>query len=104
MVRLTIRISSVPTEGPCGVCGSPIAPAGGPALFLAEGSAAVCRECGDRHAPSLAALLYLGRVAERVGRVGRHTLTLPIRMMIDLTHAAEMYAGSAGAKKTPRAA
>jgi hypothetical protein len=104
MPPFVIRISPVPGDAPCGVCGAAVAHAGGPALFLAEGSAAICRECGDRHAPGLAALLHLGRVAERVGRAGRHTLSLPITMMIDLAHAAETYARSAGANKLKRAA
>lgn len=104
MASLVIGIIHLPTKTPCGVCGRPTSHAPGPALFVAESVAAVCRECGSLHAPSLAALLKLGRVAERVGRVGRHTLSPPLAMMIDLAHAAEAYTHSNLGPKTMRAA
>jgi hypothetical protein len=48
--------------------------------------------------------LHLGQVAERAGRVGRHALTLPFGLLIDLAHAAETYTHSTGAKKAKPAA
>jgi len=56
----------------------------------------VCRSCGKKHAPSLAALLDLERVAQRVGRIRRHTLVPPFEALLDLARAAEVYTASAG--------
>jgi hypothetical protein len=68
--------------------------AAGPRLFLADGPV-VCRQCGRKHAPSLAALLDLAQVAERVGRIGRYTLVPPLGALLDLARAAEDYTHAA---------
>ena len=52
---------------------------------------AVCDDCGRKHAPSLSALVDLAKVAERVGRIGRHTLVPPMTALLDLARAAENY-------------
>jgi hypothetical protein len=51
----------------------------------------VCHDCARQHAPALAALLELARVAERVGHIGRHTLVPPLGTLLDLARAAENY-------------
>ena len=91
MPHLTIKLTSLPGHGVCGLCGKATAPAGGPGLCLDDGCDAVCRECGKRHAPDLAALLDLAHVADRVGRIGRHTLVPPLNALLDLARAAENY-------------
>ena len=48
-------------------------------------------KCGRKHAPSLVALLDLAHVAERVGRIGRHTLVPPLDALLALARAAEEY-------------
>jgi hypothetical protein len=55
----------------------------------------VCQDCGRKHAPSLAALVGLANAAERVGRMGRHTVFPPLTALLDLASAAEKYATAA---------
>jgi hypothetical protein len=55
----------------------------------------VCQNCGRKHAPSLAALVGLADAAERVGRMGRHTVFPPLTALLDLASAAEKYASAA---------
>jgi hypothetical protein len=43
-------------------------------------------------APELTALIDLAAVAERVGRIGRHTLVPPMAALLDLARAAEQFA------------
>jgi hypothetical protein len=64
------------------------------ALCLAESQDCVCRRCGKQHAPSLTALLDLAGAAERVGRIGRHTVFPPLGALLDLARAAENYTGT----------
>ena len=61
---------------------------------LADSLEAVCQECGKKHAPSLAALVHLAHVAERVGRKGRQTLVPSFGALLDLAHAAENYSSA----------
>ncbi len=92
MAQLTIRLDA-PHAAParCALCGGSTAGAAGPQLAVAGAEATVCRSCGKRHAPSLVALLDLARVAERVGRIGRHTVVPPMGAILDLVKAAEDY-------------
>ncbi len=90
MAQLTIRLDSAHTTTRCSLCGGPVA-GSGPHLSVADEGTKVCRECGKRHAPSLVALLDLARVAERVGRIGRHTVVPPMATILDLVKAAEDY-------------
>jgi hypothetical protein len=71
-----------------------LASTSGPGLSLTVCSSPVCHSCGKKHAPVLAALRELGRVADRVGRIGRHSPLLPLRTLLDLAHVAERYADS----------
>jgi len=92
MAHLMIQMNALEGAEGCDICGGRTSPGPGPRLARADTRAAVCRECGKRHAPSLVALLDLARVAERVGHVGRHTLVPPLTVMMDLVQAAEDYA------------
>src|SRR5947209_6682564 len=94
MAQLTIRLDAphtTPSPLRCALCGGSAASAAGPQLAVAGAESAVCRPCGKRHAPSLVALLDLARVAERVGRIGRHTVVPPMCAILDLVKAAEDY-------------
>ena len=55
----------------------------------------VCRGCGKRSVPNLAALLDLAHVAERVGKQCRHLLTPSMESLLDLARAAENYCTAA---------
>jgi hypothetical protein len=55
----------------------------------------VCRDCGKKRAPSLVALVDLARAAERVGRIGRHTVCPPLSALLELARAAENYTHTA---------
>jgi hypothetical protein len=90
MANLSIQCLST-TNNTCGLCGKAAKYAVGPRLFLSDTGDVVCRDCGQRHAPALAALLDLASVAERVGHVGRHTLVPPMAALLDLARAAERY-------------
>ena len=63
----------------------------GTQLVLADSLLPVCDRCGRRHAPSLAALVELANEAERVGRIGRHTVFPPYSALLDLARAADNY-------------
>jgi hypothetical protein len=91
MATLTIKLNPEFTTECCGLCGGRTGTAAGPRLFLADSPDAVCRRCASKHAPSLVALLDLAQVAERVGRIGRHTLVPPLGALLDLARAAEDY-------------
>ena|SRR5712692_5081126 len=91
MARLVIQLDVEGTQDACALCGAQVLLAGQPQLYLAETRNVVCLDCGRRRAPSLAALLDLARVAERVGRIGRHTVAPPLNALLDLAHAAEKY-------------
>ena len=91
MAHLTIRLDAPHTPSCCGLCGGSTGTAAGPRLADADSEITVCRTCGKRHAPSLVALLDLARVAERVARIGRHTIVPPMGAILDLVKAAEDY-------------
>jgi ribosome-binding protein aMBF1 (putative translation factor) len=84
----------------CGLCGRQTKSGPGPELFVAESAAPVCRDCGRNVAPELTALLGLGQVAERVGRMKRHTLVPPLEALLELAGAAESYASHTAALKS----
>lgn len=91
MTDLVIHARSARTNDICALCGAPAAYGAGPQLFHGDRPGLVCRECGKKHAPSLVALLDLAGAAERAGKIGRHTLTLPLTTLLDLARAAEDY-------------
>jgi hypothetical protein len=98
MAQVTIRQDAPHTPARCGLCGRNTSATSGPHLAVAGGEADVCRDCGKGHAPSLVALLDLARVAERVGRIGRHTVVPPMGAILDLVKAAEDYLSLAADK------
>ncbi|MBI3407965.1 MAG: hypothetical protein HY040_06370 [Planctomycetes bacterium] len=95
MERFTISYIDESTSECCPLCGEAILCRKGPRLVLNGVDEPVCRECGNRAAPNLVALLDLAKVAEKVGRQSRHLLTPPMEAMLDLARAAENYSHSA---------
>ncbi len=91
MTNLAIQLPPGCASGPCPLCGRQIESEEGPQLCLADHAQVVCRDCGKKHAPPLVALIDLARTAERVGRMGRHTLSPPMVALLDLARAAENY-------------
>jgi hypothetical protein len=91
MPQLTIALHSDASAVCCGLCHRPHEFPAGPALCLENGQQPVCRDCGRKAAPSLVALLDLAVVAERVGRVARHTLIPSLETLLHLARAAENY-------------
>jgi hypothetical protein len=92
MNDFAIRNRMLTDHLPCGFCGSQTMFAAGPELYLMDSSEPVCRDCGRKAAPQLAALLKLAHVAQRVGRIKRHTLMPPLEALLELAGAAEVYA------------
>ena len=101
MRDLVIQLHSGGTPDACAWCGEATGGDAGLALFDAASQDYVCRQCGQQHAPSLVALLDLAGTAERVGRIGRHSVFPPLGALLDLARAAENYSGSTA--RRPRA-
>src|SRR5947207_2966165 len=91
MTQLMLQWKPTATNDPCGLCGRPAEASAGTQLVLADSQQHVCLDCGRRHAPSLAALRELASEAERVGRIGRHTVFPPYTALLDLARAADNY-------------
>src|SRR5207302_1355008 len=96
MQGVTIRLFEESQATNCPVCGQQhqLGPAG-PGLFLETHAQPLCRGCGKKVAPAMAALLELALAAERVGRCSRHMLTPPMESLLELARAAENYSDSA---------
>jgi hypothetical protein len=62
-MNLAIKLNSNPNPEPCPLCGEMTNPNIGAELTLADNMLVVCRPCGQRHAPTLTALLTLGFIA-----------------------------------------
>jgi hypothetical protein len=92
MTQLMLQWKPTATNDPCGLCGEPAGAPAGTQLVLADRLLPVCLDCGRRHAPSLAALVQLANEAERVGRIGRHTVFPPYTALLDLAAFAANYA------------
>ncbi len=95
MIQLTVRCQSTTTEEPCGLCGQMQVLEPGNQLVLVETGAPICADCGKKHAPSLDALVQLASTAERVSKIGRHTVFPPLSALLDLASAAEKYSCAA---------
>jgi hypothetical protein len=92
MPQWMIKLLSENPHSQCALCDRPLPAEAG--LYLcreADPEEVICRECGRQQAPSLAALLDLAGVAQRVGQIGRHTLVPPLHALLDLVRAAENY-------------
>jgi len=98
MTNLVIQLRANGSSDGCAFCGKQTG-AGGAQLFLAATQEPVCRDCGKKHAPALAALLDLARAAERVGRMGPHTVSPPLAALLDLARAAENYTCSTSPRR-----
>jgi hypothetical protein len=94
MTQLMLQWKPTATTDPCGLCGQPAQAAVGTQLVVADTLQPVCSECGRRNAPSLAALVQLATEAERVGRIGRHTIFPPYTALLDLARAADNYSAA----------
>jgi hypothetical protein len=94
MQDYTIR--QVEEAGPirCPKCGQAYVGRPGLGLFEEEQDVPICRSCGKKAAPTMAALLELAQTAERVSKSGRRLLTPPMESLLDLAHAAEAYSHS----------
>jgi hypothetical protein len=88
---MSIKLVSAEGKDVCGLCGQETAMDSGPRLYLVDREVGVCQGCGQKHAPSLVALLTLAKVAKRVGTIGRHTVVPPMEALLDLARAAENF-------------
>jgi hypothetical protein len=95
MHELILQSTAEATTEPCGLCSRPADYPAGNRLALAEGGEPVCLDCGRAHAPSLAALVNLADAAERIGKIGRHSVFPPLTALLDLASAAEQYTSAA---------
>jgi hypothetical protein len=94
MTKLLLQWKPTGTNGPCAACGQPTQAPAGARLVLADSLQPVCLECGRSHVPSLVALVELANEAERVGRIGRHTVFPPYTALLDLARAADNYSAT----------
>jgi hypothetical protein len=94
MTQIVIQFDQAIESESCTICGGPAGQEEGPRLSHADNLEPVCRQCGHAHAPWLVALVDLASTAERVGRIGRHTLVPPLTSLLDLARAAEDYTSS----------
>lgn len=104
MTDLVIHFDDACDTDACALCGGKTGGGRGPRLSRAGSRDAVCRSCGRQHAPGLAALVELAHTAERVGRIGRHTVVPPLTSLLDLARAAEDYTTATPARYRPAAA
>jgi hypothetical protein len=100
LTQLVLHHSPTAREDFCGLCGRPTTAPAGTQLCLPNSDLA-CKDCGRKHAPSLAALVHLASEAERVARIGRHTVFPPLTALLDLARAAEAYHQSAASLEKP---
>lgn len=94
MTQLIVQSEPAGDDG-CALCGRPAGAVAGVYLVLGDGSGPVCQDCARKAAPSLAALVRLADAAERVGRIGRHTVFPPMTALLELARAAEHYSQAA---------
>jgi hypothetical protein len=100
MPHCTIRLSDASHAPCCPSCGQHHHLASrGPRLFLETHADPLCRGCGKKLAPAMAALLDLAHTAERIGRRSRHMLTPPMESLLDLARAAENYSDSSPCRR-----
>jgi hypothetical protein len=96
MTHLAIQFQTTCVQETCALCGQAARTGEGPCLVLADRPEPVCRACGKEHAPSLVSLLDLATTARRVGRIGRHGMSLPLSALLDLARAAENFLDASG--------
>ena len=94
MAEFAITLDRPNIEDCCCVCHGPLTESDGPKLCRAACHSPVCRSCGRKHAPQLAALVDMAEVAGRVGQIGRHTVMPSLNSLLELARVAENYADS----------
>src|SRR5215469_12660740 len=83
MQQCNIRLCDESHRHACPVCGREHGlNVQGPGLFLEAHGSPLCRPCGKKLAPAMAALLDLAVAAERIGRCSRHMLTPPLESLL----------------------
>lgn len=92
MIQLLVRNSPHPVMDCCPLCGQQTTIPAGTQLVLATTQQAVCPPCGKHHDPALAALVQLADEAERIGKIGRHTVVPPYTALLELAQAADNFA------------
>jgi len=102
--RLAIAVKDCSAQESCALCGRAISLLGDLCLCREDDLGKVCGSCGAEHDPALTALLELARVADRIGRMGRHVLAPPLGALLELAHAAEAYTAAADKRKRLRKA
>jgi hypothetical protein len=95
MPQVILECQATAADAPCGCCGRQVQATAGARLILADTEAPICPDCARLHAPSLAALVNLADAADRVGRMGRHSVFPPLTALLDLASAAERYTSAA---------
>lgn len=101
MIQLLVRYSPTAVHDACPLCGQGVSQPAGPQLVLAGTDRPVCYPCGKRHDPPLAALVQLADEAQRVGKIGRHTVVPPYTALLDLAQAADNFATKAPPTPSP---
>src|SRR5947209_1745153 len=94
MIHLVLQHSPDGCTGPCGLCGQPVTLSQGLQLFLVDKRRPVCSCCAKKAAPALAALVGLACAAERMAKIGLHTVSPPLSALLELARAAEHYTGT----------
>jgi hypothetical protein len=102
LTQLVLQHSPTAREDFCALCGRPTTAPAGTQLCLPNSELA-CKDCGRKHAPSLAALVHLAAEAERIARIGRHTVFPPLTALLELARAADAYHYSATHLERPTA-
>jgi hypothetical protein len=90
MHHLNVTHTTTEAADTCVLCGQRSLRKSGLTLSVEKGGP-VCRDCGKKHAPNLVALVDLAGTAQRVGRIGKHTLVPPLEALLDLARVAEEY-------------
>jgi hypothetical protein len=91
MIQLRLRSQNSVPAGTCALCGELLSKAHDNQLVREDTGEPVCPDCGHNHAPALAALVHLANAAQRVTRIGRHSVFPPLAALLDLASAAEKY-------------
>jgi hypothetical protein len=99
MKTLSIQVRTSRCNDTCAFCHKSMGRTDGPQLYLEDKASPICRSCGKRHAPPLVALLDLAQTAERIGHVGRHSVSVPLTALLDLAGAAEAYSEAATSQR-----
>ncbi len=94
MPRLFLSSKPVKRDECCGLCEQRLLPTNVHQIVLGDTYEGVCSDCVKRWDPSLAALVELSVAAERIGKIGRHSVFPPMSALPDLSRAAENYSAT----------